>query len=178
MPAYLLFGYPWYVGLGAFVVHKAIERGISTRTLWQVYGVVAALDFIIEVPSTAAGVHIYYGVQPNFYQHGLAMSIPFLMSAVTMIAGIALYHILQRTTGWRARLATVVVIPSTAVGTLVATQWPLMIAQNSNGTALVVWATAVVSIGVSLAATLFAFSAVPRTDSSSMSRDMRADLAA
>jgi len=177
MPAYLLFGYPWYVGLGAFVVHKAIERGVSTRTLWRAYAVVAVLDFIIEVPSTAAGVHIYYGVQPNFYKHGLAVSIPFLMSAVTMIAGIALYHILQRTTGWRARLATVVVVPSTAAGTLVATQWPVMTAQNSNGITLVVWATAVVSIGISLAATWFAFSTVPTTDSSNTSRDAPMGLA-
>lgn len=164
MPAYLLFGYPWYVGLGAYAVREAVRRGVASRALWRAFAAVAVLDAIIEVPSTAAGVHIYYGSQPNFYEHGLAVTIPFAMSAVAMGAGVALHHVLARTAGWRARIGAVAVVPSASIAVLVGSQWPVMVALNSDAPSPVVWAAAAVSILLSIAAIGFAFSTVPTVD--------------
>jgi len=161
MPAYLLFGYPWYVGLGAFAVCEALQRGVSGRTLWTGYWVVAALDVLIELPSTAAGVHIYYGTQPNLFEHGLSITIPFLMSAVTLLAGYGAHHVMAAVQGWQARIGVLIVIPGASVATLVGTHWPLMLAQNSGASAFVVWATAFVAIGISLAVTWFAITTLP-----------------
>jgi len=158
MPAYLLFGYPWYVGLGALAVHEAARRGVQARTLWVGYWAIAGLDLLIELPSTAAGVHIYYGTQPNFFENGLAITIPFLMSAVTLLAGYGAHHVIVALDGWRAKLGLLVVVPGASVGTLVGTQWPLMLAQNSGASAAVVWLTASIAIGATLAVTWFAIS--------------------
>ncbi|MGW6727983.1 hypothetical protein ACWF9G_18955 [Nocardia sp. NPDC055029] len=126
----------------------------------------AALDLIIEAPSMAAGVRIYYRAQPDFYKHGLAAIIPFIMAAVVTGTGVALYHVMRRMEGRGAHLSSVVVIPIAAVGILVLTQWPLMIALHSNATMIVVWISAIFAIAVTVAAIGAAFSSVPTTDES------------
>ena len=151
MPLYLLIGYPWYVGLGAFVVHRALTDGISSAGLWRIFGVIAVLDVIIELPSTLAGVHIYYGPQPNFFQYGLSVTIPFVMSAIAIGCGFAVHWVLSSPrTAWTP-LAVIAIIPGSAVGILVGTQWPVMLTQNSTTSLPVVWLAAAVSIVLVLA---------------------------
>lgn len=148
MPMYLIIGYPWYVGLGAYAVCKSIERGVSSRQLWKMFALIAVLDVVIELPSTASGVHIYYGNQPNFFQWGLSLTIPFVMSAVAIGCGFALRAVLNGTEGLFSRVAAVAVIPMASIAMLVGTQWPLMLALNSNWTSAAVWATAALSIAL------------------------------
>jgi hypothetical protein len=151
MPLYLMIGYPWYVGLGAFVVHQALRRGISSSGLWRVFAVIAILDLIIELPSTLVGVHIYFGTQPNFFHYGLSITIPFVMSAVALACGFAVHWVLSSPkTAWTP-LAVIAIIPGSAVGVLVATQWPVMLAQNSTTSLPLVWLGAAVSIVLVLA---------------------------
>jgi hypothetical protein len=146
MPLYLLIGYPWYVGLGAFVVHRALTDGISSAGLWRIFGAIAVLDVIIELPSTLAGVHIYYGPQPNFFQYGLSITIPFVMSAIALSCGFAVHWVLSCPKAAWTPLAVIATIPGSAVGILVATQWPVMLAQNSTTSLPVVWLAAAISI--------------------------------
>ena len=160
MPLYLMIGYPWYVGLGAFVVHRALRNGISAAGLWRIFAIIAVLDVVIELPSTLAGVHIYFGPQPNFFHHGLSVTIPFVMSAVSLAAGFAVHLVLSSTTSQWKPLTIIAIIPGTAVGTLVATQWPVMLAQNSTTAPPIVWLTAVISIALVLAAMRAAISVV------------------
>jgi hypothetical protein len=148
MPLYLLIGYPWYVGLGAFVVHRAVDSGITATGLWRVFAAIAVLDVVIELPSTAAGVHIYFGPQPNFFHHGLAITIPFVMSAVSLGCGFAVHRLLSVSrTAWTFA-AVMAIIPSTAVAVLVGTQWPIMLAQNSAAPSSLLWISAVISIAL------------------------------
>jgi hypothetical protein len=150
MPLYLLIGYPWYVGLGAFVVHRAVDSGITAAGLWRIFAAIAVLDVIIELPSTAAGVHIYFGPQPNFFHHGLAITIPFVMSAVALGCGFAVHAVLSSLkTAWTLAAVTAI-IPSAAVAVLVGTQWPIMLAQNSAAPSPLLWVAAVISIGLVL----------------------------
>lgn len=178
MPLYLMIGYPWYVGLGAFVVHRALLNGITAAGLWRIFAVIAILDVIIELPSTIAGVHIYFGPQPNFFQHGLAVTIPFVMSAVSLACGFAVHWVLSSPKSAWAPLAVIAIIPGTAVGTLVATQWPVMLAQNSTTAPLVVWLTALISIVLVLAAMRAAISAVVVARDHGASRRADEDLSA
>jgi hypothetical protein len=151
MPLYLMIGYPWYVGLGAFVVHRAINNGISSSGLLRLFAAIAVLDVIIELPSTLTGVHIYFGPQPNFFHHGLSITIPFVMSAVSLGCGFALHWVLSAPrTAWTP-VAVAAIIPCTAVGVLVSTQWPVMLAQNSATSLPIVWLAAGVSIALVLA---------------------------
>jgi len=150
MPLYLLIGYPWYVGLGAFVVHRAVDSGITAAGLWRIFAAIAVLDVIIELPSTAAGVHIYFGPQPNFFYHGLAITIPFVMSAVSLGCGFAVHWVLSsRKTAWTLPAVTAI-IPSVAVAVLVGTQWPIMLAQNSAAPSPYLWVAASISIALVL----------------------------
>ncbi len=151
MPLYLLIGYPWYVGLGAFVVHRALKSGIGSAGLWRIFAVIAVLDVIIELPSTLAGVHIYFGPQPHFFQYGLSITIPFVMSAVSLGCGFAVHWVLSSPKKPWTPLAVITIIPGSAVGILVATQWPVMLAQNSTTSPTVVWLAAFVSIALVLA---------------------------
>lgn len=152
MPLYLFIGYPWYVGLGAFVVHRALRAGISTGGLWRIFAVIAVLDVIIELPSTAAGVHVYFGPQPNLFEHGLSVTIPFVMSAVSLGCGFALHWVLSQPKRAWTPAAVIASIPCTAVAVLVGTQWPVMLAQNSTTSLPIVWLMAAVSIALTLAA--------------------------
>ncbi|SPX87962.1 hypothetical protein [Mycobacteroides abscessus] len=152
MPLYLFIGYPWYVGLGAFIVHRALQRGISAVGLWKIFAAIAILDVIIELPSTAAGVHVYFGAQPNFFEHGLSITIPFVMSAVSLGCGFALHWVLRQPQRAWTPIAVTAIIPCTAVAILVGTQWPVMLAQNSTSSPLAVWLMAAVSIALPLAA--------------------------
>jgi len=150
MPLYLLIGYPWYVGLGAFVVHRAVHSGITAAGLWRIFAAIAVLDVIIELPSTAAGVHIYFGPQPNFFHHGLAITIPFVMSAVSLGCGFAVHWVLSSPkTAWTLPAVTAI-IPSAAVAVLVGTQWPIMLAQNSGAPSPFLWTAAAISIALVL----------------------------
>lgn len=151
MPLYLLIGYPWYVGLGAFVVHRALKGGISSAGLWRIFAAIAVLDVIIELPSTLAGVHIYFGPQPNFFQYGLSVTIPFVMSAISLGCGFAVHWVLSSPKKPWTPLAVIAIIPGSAVGILVGTQWPVMLAQNSTTSLPIIWLTAAISIALVLA---------------------------
>lgn len=150
MPLYLFIGYPWYVGLGAFGCYKMLERKSGPETLWKAFWIAAILDVIIELPSTAAGVHIYYGNQPNFFKHGLSIQIPFVMPAIVLSCGMLLHALLSRLPDELKGPCAMLFIPICSVGTLVGASWPLMLSLNSGASSLIIWLTAFVSIAFCL----------------------------
>src|SRR5882757_10952162 len=45
MPLYICFVYPWYVGGMGFLAYRLFDRGVTMRTLFQLW----ALDFVVDI---------------------------------------------------------------------------------------------------------------------------------
>jgi len=141
IPVYLFLAYAWYIGGQAMYAYKRMEQGITTRELWQLYGIYAFLNFVIELPGLYLGAYTYYGQKP-FEVFGMpawwAVCNP--LTAITLAA--IIYKFKPILVGWK--LPVIMVLGPVTDGLVNgALNWPVALALNSGSS---MWVPQVASV--------------------------------
>jgi hypothetical protein len=147
MPWFILPCYVWYIGGQAILTLYLLRRGLSRRGLFTLYGAYMLSNVVMEIPAIAAGIYAYYGPQP-FEVAGLPIWFQFINAASPIVAAAVIHRIGARR-GWHPLMA-VAVVPCSHVLTNAVAAWPTWSALNSTSSLAVVYATAVVTIGLAV----------------------------
>lgn len=147
MPWFILPCYVWYIGGQAILTLHLLRRGLSRRGLFALYGAYMLTNVAMEIPAIAAGIYAYYGPQP-FEVAGLPVWFQFINASSPIVAAAVIHRIGARR-GWHPLMAMAVVPCSHVLANAVAA-WPTWSALNSTSSLAVVYATAVVTIGLAL----------------------------
>lgn len=149
MPLYICFVYPWYVGGLGYLGYKLFERGISTKSLFVLWGVDAAIDVVLESPGILMGTYLYYGQQP-FDIWGFPLWWAFVNPVMPMIAGALIYKLKPYLTG--PRIALVILLIPMADGVANgAAAWPMWVALNQTDVSYVwTYLAAMLTLALSL----------------------------
>lgn len=110
IPWALVFAYPWYVGGQGYLAYRQFDKGASRKRIWQMWGLFAVTNVLVESPGVLTGFHVYYGNQPfNFW--GFPLWAAAVQSIMPMVAG-ALIYVLRSNVGdsWRL-LAVIPLVP-------------------------------------------------------------------
>jgi hypothetical protein len=111
IPWALVFAYPWYVGGQGYLAYKLFAKGVSAARIWQLWGVFALSNVVVETPGVLTGFHTYYGNQPfNFW--GFPLWQASVQSIMPMAAGALIYAVYGRLVGaGRSAWRLVAVVP-------------------------------------------------------------------
>jgi hypothetical protein len=150
VPLFMLPVYAWYVGGQAVLAYALFQRGVTRRSVLQLYGLAALLNFGLEAPGLNLGIYAYYGNQPL-----RLLMFPCWWAVANALMPLALAAFAWRTRavlrGWR-RLGLVIAGPPLALATNAATVSPVWLALNANVSVWLCNIAALVAIGFGLAA--------------------------
>lgn len=110
IPWALVFAYPWYVGGQGYLAYLQFNKRVAGKRIWQMWGLFAVTNALVETPGVLTGFHVYYGNQPlNFW--GFPLWAAAVQSIMPMVAG-ALIYVLRSHVGdsWKL-LAVVPLVP-------------------------------------------------------------------
>jgi hypothetical protein len=127
IPWALVCAYPWYVGGQGYLAYQLFRRRPPARRIWQLWGLCALSNILVETPGVLTGFHVYYGEQPlNLW--GFPLWQAAVQSIMPIAAGALILAVRDRLgDGWR--LAAVVPLIPMADGLV------------NAGLALPVWST-------------------------------------
>lgn len=110
IPWALVFAYPWFVGGQGYLTSRMFERGVTRQKIWQLWGVFALCNIVLESPGVITGFHAYYGNQPfNFWGFPLWMAA--VQSIMPIVAGAMIYGVRRHVqSGWKL-LSVIPMIP-------------------------------------------------------------------
>jgi hypothetical protein len=127
IPWALVFAYPWYVGGQGYLAYRLFASRPPASRIWQLWGLCALSNVLVETPGVLTGFHVYYGDQPlNLW--GFPLWQAAVQSIMPMAAG-ALIHAVHGRLGDSWRLVAVVPLIPMADGMV------------NAGLALPVWST-------------------------------------
>jgi hypothetical protein len=131
VPVLVVLVYPWLLGGQGYWAYRSFESGITTRRLWQLVGLFAVNDIVLEtIGIKVLGVYSYFGDQPlNFW--GLPLWYVPCNAIGPVVAGALAYVLRNRLTGIR-RLAAAPLFPIGYLGTYAAIGFPVWISLNSG----------------------------------------------
>jgi hypothetical protein len=160
VPIFVPIGYAWFCGGLLYLVARAYQRGVTARKVWQLYGLIAVVDFVAIGLSSWIGILEFYGDPPMdiagypLWWAGIDGLDVVLGGAIALLL---LPHLHGRSQLW------LLTVPSIALGAasgIVA--WPVSTAINSSWSMTAKYACAFASIGLSLACVRFLAAALPR----------------
>jgi hypothetical protein len=146
VPAYVLWGYSLFLGVGCWVVYETIRDGRGARGVWTVAAVFFVADLIYEIPFSTLHLYRYYGPQP-FKLGGFPLYWAFLNSMVVIVGGWMFWAVRGRLVGW-GQIAGLV-IPMFALGPLCGAAWPTFLALHASVAQPMRWVAALFTMGVS-----------------------------
>jgi hypothetical protein len=141
IPAFMLPVYCWYVGGQALVAYAAIERGVTTTQLFQLYGLFAVVNVLLEVPGLNLGIYAYYGRQP-FRLLQFPLWWPICNALMPIVIAALVFQLLPYLTGVRCLLITLLG-PMAAGMTNGAIAIPVWVALNSGAP---LWGTSLAAV--------------------------------
>jgi hypothetical protein len=160
VPIFVPIGYAWFCGGLLYVVARAYQRGVTARRVWQLYAVIALIDFVAIGLSSWIGILEFYGDPPMniggypLWWAGIDGLDVVLGGALVLLA---LRHLQGRSQAW------LVLVPSIALGAAAGiVGWPVSTAINSGWSMPAKYACALASIALSLTCVRFLAAAVPR----------------
>lgn len=114
IPWALVFAYPWYVGGQGYLAYQQFAKRVSGKRIWQMWGLFAVTNALVETPGVLTGFHVYYGNQPlNFW--GFPLWAAAVQSIMPMVVG-ALIYLLRSQVGDSWRLLFVIPLVPMADG--------------------------------------------------------------
>lgn len=131
MPTFLLANYTWYVGGQALLTFLWMEKGVTTRQLWKLYGIFALVDVVLEEPILYTGIYVYYGDNQPFQPGLLPLWWPIINAVMPMVIAAVIYKIKPFLVGWRV-LAVIPLIPMSDALTNASAGFPVWTAINSS----------------------------------------------
>jgi hypothetical protein len=149
MPLYICFVYPWYVGGLGYLCYRLFQRGITTKGLFAMWGVIAVVDVLLESPGIVLDTYLYYGKQP-FDIWGFPLWWGFVNPVMPMLAGALIYRVKPHLPGWK--LAAVILFIPMADGVAnAAAGFPMWIALNQTDVSYVwTYLAGFITLGLSL----------------------------
>jgi hypothetical protein len=149
MPLYICFVYPWFVGGLGYLCSRLFERGMTTRGLFTLWGVIGVVDVALETPGILLHTYLYYGHQP-FDIWGFPLWWGFVNPVMPMLAGALIYKTRPYLPGWR--LAAVILFIPMADGVAnAAAGFPMWIALNQSDVSYVwTYLAGFITLGLSL----------------------------
>jgi hypothetical protein len=131
IPWLVVLVYPWLLGGQAYWAYTSFERGITRRKLWQLVGIFAANEVVLEaIGINLLGTYAYFGPQPlNFW--GLPLWYVPCNAIGPVVAGAMTYVLRRRLHGIRV-LGAVPLLGMGFVGTYAAIGFPVWISLNSD----------------------------------------------
>ena len=130
MPVFNIFAYACFVGGSTLYLFTRMERGLASKHLWGFYGLLAIINFILEILALDKGVFIYYGDQPFvFFGEPLWWNIVNPLMPITVAA--VIYKLKPLLRGWKMLLVIPFVVMSDAAVNL-AVGLPTQLALNSG----------------------------------------------
>lgn len=92
VPVFGFLAYVWFLGGMSFLVFHLLNRGITTRGMFILYGILVAVECALEIPGLNIGAFTYYGNQPF-----VVMKFPiwwaFINAVCPMLAGTLVYRL-------------------------------------------------------------------------------------
>jgi len=114
IPWALVFAYPWFVGGQGYLAYRIFAKGVPAVRIWQLWGLFAVCNVLVETPGVLTGFHTYYGNQPlDFW--GFPLWQAAVQSIMPMAAG-ALIFALQGKLGDGWKLAAIIPLVPMADG--------------------------------------------------------------
>lgn len=133
MPLYICFVYPWYVGGLGYLAYKLFDRGVTAKTLFQLWALDFVVDIFLESPGILLNTYSYYGHQP-FNIWGFPLWWGFVNPVMPMVSGMLIYKLLphlRQGPSWRM-LGIIPLIPMADGLANGATAWPMWISLNQT----------------------------------------------
>ena len=93
VPLFGFLAYAWFLGGMSFLVYDRMTKGITTKGLWKLYGILVVVECILEIPGLNIGAFTYYGNQP-FVLFKFPVWWAFVNAAAPMVAGAMVYRML------------------------------------------------------------------------------------
>jgi hypothetical protein len=162
VPIFVPIGYAWFCGgLLYLMARRVMVRGITTRDVWTIYGIVVVVDFVAIGLSHWLGVLEFFGDPPMkvlgypIWWAGIDGLHVILGGSIVILA---LHHLRGRAQAW------LVLVPSVALGASAGiVGWPVSTAINTaEWSDLAKYLCAFASIGLSLACVTVIARLLPR----------------
>lgn len=147
IPWALVFAYPWFVGGQGYLSYWVFSKGVPAVRIWQLWGVFAVSNVLVETPGVLTGFHAYYGNQPlNFW--GFPLWQAAVQSIMPMAAGALIFALRGRLgSGWK--LAAIIPLLPMADGMVNAgLALPIWLTLGSDASLWATYLGAAVTIGV------------------------------
>jgi hypothetical protein len=96
-----VFAYPWFVGGQGYLSYRIFANKVPAVRIWQLWGVFAVSNVLVETPGVLTGFHAYYGDQPlNFW--GFPLWQAAVQSIMPMAAGALIFALRGKLgNGWK-----------------------------------------------------------------------------
>jgi hypothetical protein len=148
MPLFVPLMYPWYIGGLAYLTCRRFERGITTKGVFQLWGIFILVNFALELPGLLTDVYTYYGKQPfDLWGHPLWWG---CANAFTALAAGAMVFGVKRFLGSGWGLAGVIPLIFVSEGLSNAgAGWPMYATLGDDGLGYAwTYGAAVVTVGL------------------------------
>lgn len=160
-PLYVQLVYPGFVGLGAYVVYRALLAHPDGRLLWPIFSGICLLDLAFELPATTANVFAYYGDQPfQFFAGGWPLWVAPINAVGPVLAGWMIYRLAPQLDGSR-RLLLALCPPLAYAGVYGAAGWPTYTMLNSDVPTVVLWAGGALTMAFCVGIMLLVMTTLP-----------------
>jgi hypothetical protein len=148
-PLYVFLVYPGFVGLGAYVVYRSLDKHPDGRHLWRFFGGIVVMDLVFELPATAAGVFYYYGSQPiQWVSDGWPFWVAPVNAAGPIVAGWLMHRFVPILTGMQRALVVIALPPLAYAGVYGAAGWPVYTLLKTDVPMAARWAAAAITIAL------------------------------
>lgn len=147
IPWALVFAYPWFVGGQGYLSYLLFSKGVPAARIWQLWGVFAVSNILVETPGVLTGFHTYYGNQPlNFW--GFPLWQAAVQSIMPMAAGALIFALRPKLgDGWK--LAAIIPLLPMADGMVNAgLALPIWLTVGSDAPLFVTYLGAAATIGM------------------------------
>jgi hypothetical protein len=147
IPWALVFAYPWFVGGQGYLCYWIFAKKVPAVRIWQLWGLFAVSNVLVETPGVLTGFHAYYGNQPlNFW--GFPLWQAAVQSIMPMAAGALIFALRGKLgNGWK--LAAVIPLLPMADGMVNAgLALPIWLTLGSDMSLFITYLGAAATIGM------------------------------
>lgn len=113
LPWFTVIGYAWFFGGTSYILWRLFQRGMSSRQIWGLFGIVVVIDALATATAGWLGISGFYGDQP-FMFGGVNVWFAFADATGSIVGAVILYLLVPRMQGWK--WLWLLVIPTISYG--------------------------------------------------------------
>ncbi len=137
VPWFTVIGYAWFFGGTSYILWRLFQRGIGSRQIWGLFGIVVVIDALATATAGWLGISGFYGHQP-FMFGGVNLWFAFADATGSIVGAVILYLLVPRMQGWK--WLWLLVIPTISYGAVLGgVTSPVVLGLHSDWTTLGRW---------------------------------------